>query len=696
MPNMESCSLRLNLKKMISTTEDLKYYCKLLHPYKLIDTTADLIWPYAEQAMLETRYEIIHILEKLYNLLCIYVIHSTCQTMTWMSFFHCLLLLGVFKRIFQKHRERRKEKQVFSGTAGLTNETVKSKETEIKVKERSRMTLDADKVEEFCRGNQKPSLEWLNLIVRTLHLNFRAWAKFKVLHEIWPKVKPKLEAGPFKTLEIYDFNIGDKPFRILSIDTINYSKETEKRQQHMILDLEVAYNGNANITITYTQKSFNISLPVTLQKFSVGRVKVRVVLKNLKSQLPFVEGIQLSFLESPVIEWEAENAAKVTDLPGLNSLIKKWINQQLIERFVAPNRFTIPVTLPKKVQKRLEKLDIIARDPKVSSIVMPDPVGVVRVTVVRAENLRPTDLTFSHYATSKNINIFKPAQFSFTELLPKKGTGDPYVIVSIGKESYKSKTVVQNLNPVWQFQSEFVIEYYHKALIKLEMYDSDYSFGGMYKDDLLGRISEKVSNVKDHERLEGWYNCQLYQGRAHLKFEWYPLVIINPYESSMRDKTVRVPGALSLFLGTLQSESEVAIRPTVFMEISNSRGKVRENKSLDAVSAKKEWVFNEGKVFRIIDINDRELVLSVKVYDNKSKENVGLRKFRVRTLVTNRLDGTYKIRNSFNLSHPCQSVRLTLESKMYFDKREIHPGSKTTTGSGSGSTAQETTDDAHT
>ncbi len=666
---------------------------KYLHPYRLMDEVTVSVWPYAEPFLDDLKPETFHILEKIFNLSAIIAIHYGFQLLNWLFFIHMVLLLGVSKQIFQLQRAKLREletrKIVELGGDMADSEDKDHMEDEhfdfVKKDNSEGVVFDADRVEDFCKNNLKPSLDWLNRIVRTVWLNFRAFAKFKVLHDVWPKVKHKLEKSPLRTLEIHDFNIGDKPLRIINIECIDYD------EKHMIIDVEIAYDGNANITITYSQESLNISIPVTLQKFSVSNVKVRIVFKNLKDTLPLVEGIQLFFLESPIVDWQTADAAKVVDLPGLDSLIKGMIDSQIIQRFVLPNRLTIPVQVPQKLKEKLQDMGLTVTDPDDASVVMPDPEGVVRVTVVKAENLRPTDLGFKHYSESKNLNPCKPNKFSCSEILPKKCTADPYVTASVGKESYQSEVESRTLDPEWNFSCEFVVEYYHKALVKLEIYDKDISLGVGTSDDLLGRITEKISRIRARKEMEGWYNCQIYQGRLHLKFEWTSLSKARPRSlsdaaalasnSTANEVPPVVPGAVCLFIGIMHAKE--TIRPTVFADICDDANdkKILEKKSLDAAAADVSWIFNEGKIFRVKNLNDRDLVLQIRVYDNVIGEFIGRRKFKIRGLMDERLDGYYKVHNPFESHKAIRSVALSLRTKIVFDQTEEEKTSEEELGS---------------
>ena len=249
-----------------------------------------------------------------------------------------------------------------------------------------------------------PSLDWLNDIVATMWLNWRALARFKFLNSIWPKIKKKLQNTQFKNLRIHDFSIGDKPFQITHVDFIDHSQDCA------LLDLEVNYHGSASITLTYSQDSLNISIPMTVRNFSVTNIKPRLVIKNMKSTLPFIEGVQIFFLESPIINWETADAARVIDITGLDNVIKSIIEKQVIKRFVHPNRLSLPVTLPVSYQKELYDLNLSYFEPDIHHIAMPVPTGVIRVKVVKAEDLKMASIDWNPFKKSPFKNPIQAIQ----------------------------------------------------------------------------------------------------------------------------------------------------------------------------------------------------------------------------------------------------------------------------------------------
>merc|ERR1719469_1277751 len=87
------------------------------------------------------------------------------------------------------------------------------------------------------------------------------------------------------------------------------------------------------------------------------------------------------------------------------------------------------------------------------SIKMPPPRGVLRITAHKATSLRAKD----------SAGLFSGA------------SSDPYVVLSIGPESYKSQTINRNLNPVFDFACEFPIFAASLQKLHVELMDSDYN-----------------------------------------------------------------------------------------------------------------------------------------------------------------------------------------------------------------------------
>ena len=132
-----------------------------------------------------------------------------------------------------------------------------------------------------------------------------------------------------------------------------------------------------------------------------------------------------------------------------------------------------------------------------------------------------------------NGSIFSPGVVTLdlheARKLEKKGLfgkADPYVMITLGQTKAKTKTIKNNLNPVWNYSTELYLMKTEKLL--LEIFDDDIG-----KDDPLGTVTIDL----DHELRGGkvtrkWFpldKCKSGEISVSLAFESKPL---NNYQRS--------------------------------------------------------------------------------------------------------------------------------------------------------------------
>merc|ERR1711874_262889 len=86
----------------------------------------------------------------------------------------------------------------------------------------------------------------------------------------------------------------------------------------------------------------------------------------------------------------------------------------------------------------------------------------------------------------------------------KFGKADPYAILNIGKEKFKSSTVKNNHNPEWNYNMKFDINAETPDEVTLEVFDEDIG-----KDDALGQTTLSLREVVNHKKLVNkWIKLQ--------------------------------------------------------------------------------------------------------------------------------------------------------------------------------------------
>jgi len=178
---------------------------RYLHPLVLIDLIVENTWPLIEGHFESLSDDCLILLDKLFNLVAAMAVHIGYRYFSLMLFSQLMIVIGVAKRLLVKRKEQIRlatiqmpqDQQAPSSTGTYLS---KLKEEQSARRANKGVYLDVDHVEEFCVRNLKPSLDWLNTLIRTLWLNYRAYVKFKFLYDIWPSMKRKLEETPLNNL----------------------------------------------------------------------------------------------------------------------------------------------------------------------------------------------------------------------------------------------------------------------------------------------------------------------------------------------------------------------------------------------------------------------------------------------------------------------------------------------------------------
>mmetsp|Transcript_271 Transcript_271/g.651 ORF Transcript_271/g.651 Transcript_271/m.651 type:complete len:619 (-) Transcript_271:56-1912(-) len=194
---------------------------------------------------------------------------------------------------------------------------------------------------------------------------------------------------------------------------------------------------------------------------SVGAANLRIngmlliYLRPLLNTSPFIGGIEVVFANPPVIDVDFKGLANIADFPGVYSAVRRAIDTAIGGLMVSPNR----------------KAFAISGDPAVDLgyLKNPTPEGMLRVTVLRAENLEANDLNYNMTRSS-----------------------DPYVEVNLGATKWRTPTIDKNCNPVWKENNVHDFFVFSMAqLVYIDVFDAD-----QFSDDSLGRV--EVCSVETH------------------------------------------------------------------------------------------------------------------------------------------------------------------------------------------------------
>ena len=162
----------------------------------------------------------------------------------------------------------------------------------------------------------------------------------------------------------------------------------------------------------------------------------------------------------------------MTEIKLVKAKIRDFMTKLIQQVFVYPNRWSHLIEVPNPLADSLAKNFLEVNNPcLLKTFAGPPRDGVLSVTVVKAENIKSTEMTYEHLKTSENVNPLRPDKFAFSELLPKKKTASAFCQVVIGHVVKQSHIIPKTRDPEWNFHCLFPIEYHEGQKVRIEIYD---------------------------------------------------------------------------------------------------------------------------------------------------------------------------------------------------------------------------------
>ncbi|XP_066299728.1 extended synaptotagmin-2-like isoform X7 [Branchiostoma lanceolatum] len=482
--------------------------------------------------------------------------------------------------------------------------------------------------------------EWLNKILAQLWPYVGRYVEDILRSSVEPVVKDSHEM--LRSFQFSNIMLGDMPPRVGGIQV--YTEHVHRNE--IILDMEIMYAGDCDIQIR--MKRFLAGI----QDLQIHGT-LRVVMKPLVKFSPLIGGITVFFLNRPEIDFNLTNLADVFDFPGLSSLLKGIVADQVSNFMVLPNRYPMPL-IP---------------DLEVAKLKYPMPVGVLRIHLKEAKELMRADVGFM-----------------------KKGKSDPYCTLQVGAQSFKSKTIENTLEPRWNEYYEAVVDQLEGQTMQVNMFDEDPGS----KDDPLGNAAVSISEVVKMGFSDVWLPLEdATTGQVHLRMSWLSLSSqMEALDKMEKVKRIADADALSSALLVVRVDSAKNLPPSDkknFLTVKKSGSD--PNPYVELSVAQKHWktkpqyntyepVWEEAFNFLIQNPLHQELLAEVK--DEKTKKTLGKKVISVKSLLTLdkmstkrpfRLDGT-----SAELHMELILRILSSEADESDDLDEIEPISPTAAG----------------
>lgn len=312
--------------------------------------------------------------------------------------------------------------------------------------------------------------EWVNRILKQIWPNANHYARDLVKETIEPSVAKSLSKYKLNGFQFDRIILGTIPPRIGGVKI--YDKNVSRNE--IVMDLDFLYAGDCDINFAVS------GLKGGLKDFQISGT-VRVVMKPLINSMPLVGGLQIFFLNNPNVDFNLVGVVDLLDVPGISDILRKSIIEIVANMMVLPNKLTI--TLSDEVPTQ--------------SLRMPEPEGVLRIHVVEAKDLMRKDVS-----------------------MLGKGKSDPYAIITIGAQEYKTQVIDNTVNPKWDYWCETAILAESGQVFEIDLFDKDETSD----DERLGRATVEISNVIKRGVLDAWLTLeQAKHGMVHVRLTWLKL-----------------------------------------------------------------------------------------------------------------------------------------------------------------------------
>lgn len=290
------------------------------------------------------------------------------------------------------------------------------------------------------------SVEWMNALVEQIWPHVSTYVEELILG-LESTIQASVPVGIyFERCTMGKTPIQFGPIKHRSVPSFFQGKLHE--DGGVALDIGLCYQSDIEVVLSTKMASVGVA--------SVEMIgDITVLMRPFVDAPPFIGGIEVMFCSPPRVELEFRGIGNLVSLPGIYGTVRRVIDDAIAQAMVTPNRISTQLSLDPGVD--------LAR------LKNPTPLGVLRVTVLSAVSLEAKDLR-----------------------LVGESTSDPYVKVTVGCDSGKTKPVMGTLAPQWYKDNvfEFLI-YSTEQVVDINVLDYD----AIGADDPLGCISGPVKNL---------------------------------------------------------------------------------------------------------------------------------------------------------------------------------------------------------
>lgn len=313
------------------------------------------------------------------------------------------------------------------------------------------------------------------------------------LNKIWPfvneaaselikaSVEPVLEQYRpvvFAALKFSKLTLGTVAPQFTGISII------ESNEEGIVMELEMNWDANPSIILDVKTR-LGVALPIQVKDIGFTGV-FRLIFKPLVEQLPCFGAVCFSLRQKKKLDFKLKViGGDISAIPGISAALEETIKNAIEDSITWPVRKVIPI-----VPGDYSDLEL-------------KPVGTLEVKLVQARDLTNKDL----------IGKSDPFATLYIRPLPDK--------------TKRSKTINNDLNPIWNEHFEFIVEDADTQSVTVKIYDDD----GIQESDLIGCAQVSLKDLQPGKVKDVWLKLvkdleiqrdRKDRGQVHLELVYYP------------------------------------------------------------------------------------------------------------------------------------------------------------------------------
>nr|GMC65158.1 synaptotagmin-5-like [Ipomoea batatas]GME17825.1 synaptotagmin-5-like [Ipomoea batatas]GME20544.1 synaptotagmin-5-like [Ipomoea batatas] len=343
--------------------------------------------------------------------------------------------------------------------------------------EDSRKIFTPDQYPSWVVFSKYQKLKWLNSHLEKIwpYVNEAASELIKM------NVEPVLESYRpviLASLKFSRFTLGTVAPQCIGISII------EDGSEGITIELQVQWDGNPSIILDI-KTYLGVALPVQVKNIGFTGV-FRLILRPLVDELPCFGAVCVSLRHKKKLDFTLKViGGDLTAIPGISDAIEGTIRDAIEDSLMWPVRKVIPI-LPGDYSDLELK-----------------PVGLLEVKLIQAKGLTNKDLI---------------------------GKSDPYATLYVRPlrdKTQKSKTINNDLNPVWNEHFQFVVEDPLTQHLVVKIYDDE----GLQSSELIGCARVSLNELEPCKVKNVWLDLvkdlevqrdQKYRGQVNLELLYCP------------------------------------------------------------------------------------------------------------------------------------------------------------------------------